>query len=122
MARKLDISANQWGRHESGANRVPAARLWQFCEALNIDIAAVFKDQPFAAARVVPVRAAGGEPRTMLGMEDPGAVWRDASDPAPQEGRGALVQRIGAAARDLSPARQRAALAVIRALRTEDDD
>ncbi|HEY1072982.1 helix-turn-helix transcriptional regulator [Brevundimonas sp.] len=122
MARMLDISTNQWGRHESGANRVPAARLWQFCEALNIDVAAVFRDQPFAAAKGVSAAVVETGPHTLRGMEAPGAVWSDTADQAsPQEGRGTLVQRIGAAARDLSEARQRTALAVIRALKTEDD-
>lgn len=124
MARQLDISTNQWGRHESGRNRVPAARLWQFCQALNIEIAAVFIDQPFASARLDPYRESDSEPQRAYAA-DVGAVWRDETAPSlssspSQDGKGALVQRIGAAARELSETRQRTALAVIRALRIED--
>ena len=119
MARMLDISTNQWGRHESGANRLPAARLWQFCEALNIEVAAVFRDQPFVAVRPSAAFVPLPEPQRPFSLLD------DASgpaDPAPNESGGALVQRIGAAVRALSPERQRTALAVIRALKNEDPE
>ena len=46
MGHELGISANQWGRHESGKNRVPAARLWQFCRAMNVDVAAIYEELP----------------------------------------------------------------------------
>ncbi|MNS46233.1 anaerobic benzoate catabolism transcriptional regulator [compost metagenome] len=119
MARMLDISTNQWGRHESGANRLPAARLWQFCEALNIEVAAVFRDQPFVTARLSAAFIPLPEPQRPFSLHDePG----ETSASAPIESQGMLVQRIGAAARELSPQRQRTALAVIRALKNEDLD
>ena len=51
MGHELGISANQWGRHESGKNRVPAARLWQFCKAMNVDVAAIYEGLPFQILR-----------------------------------------------------------------------
>lgn len=122
MARKLDISTNQWGRHESGVNRLPAARLWQFCQALNIDISAVFRDQPFTKARPLSAIISAPEPQRPFSVHADGDVWRDATELAiPSESDGLLVQKIGAAARDLSQARQRTALAVIRALKDEGE-
>ncbi|WP_292084878.1 MULTISPECIES: helix-turn-helix domain-containing protein [unclassified Brevundimonas] len=115
MARKLDISTNQWGRHESGANRLPAARLWQFCEALKIDITSVFRGQPFSGAVPTATFERLPEPQSLFGAHDAGGQAE-----APPE-HGGLVQRIGAAARDLPEARQRTALAVIRALKDEGD-
>lgn len=115
MARMLGISTNQWGRHESGANRLPAARLWQFCEALKIEVAAMFRDQPFAAARPASAFVAVPEPQRPFSAHDAGGSAEVSLED------GALVQKIGAAARDLPQARQRTALAVIRALKDESD-
>lgn len=118
MGRKLNISTNQWGRHESGANRVPATRLWQFCQAMNIDVAELYQGLPVAMAVPVdtlgtPARGQGAKARVV----DP----EPSRDLADNLSSGSLVQRIGAAARELSPARQRTALAVIRALKLEQD-
>lgn len=113
MARKLDISTNQWGRHESGANRLPAVRLWQFCEALKIDIASVFRDQPFSGGVPSAAFVRPPEPQSLFSAQDAGGQAEAPSD------HGALVQKIGAAARDLSETRQRTALAVLRALKDE---
>lgn len=109
LGEKLDISGNQWGRHESGENRMPAARLWQFCNVLNIDVAAVYGGLPF---NIAPRR---GQP----GMKDRDSETAFTGHPPVTAGQ-PLVQRIGAAARDLPHARQRTVLAVIRALKDED--
>ncbi len=93
-------------------------RLWQFCEALNIDVASVFRDPSIA-----PAKAVNREAQPLRGVMDAGVGWTDAPGCAPPiEAKGALVQRIGAAARELSEARQRTALAVIRALKAEEAD
>ena len=121
MARMLGISTNQWGRHESGANRLPAARLWQFCEALQIEVAAMFRDQPFAAAAPASAFVARPEPQRLFSVHETDAGGETSDQTAALEAQGGLVQRIGAAARELSEGRQRTALAVIRALGAEDD-
>ena len=79
MARKLDISTNQWGRHESGANRLPAARLWQFCEALKIDIASVFRGQPFSGAAPTAAFERPPEPQSLFSAHDAGGGGRGAA-------------------------------------------
>ena len=106
MAHKLGISANQWGRHEAGENRVPAARLWQFCSAMNVTVAEIYDGLP---SNIVLQQGQAG----MGEQETP-------FEGAPPMGQ-PLVQRIGAAARKLPEARQRTALAVIRALKDEGD-
>ncbi|MFK0297728.1 helix-turn-helix domain-containing protein [Brevundimonas sp. NPDC090276] len=121
MARRLGISTNQWGRHESGANRLPAARLWQFCEAMKIEVEAMFRDQPFAPAKPASAFVPLPEPQRPYSAHDP-SQRHDPADPAPLESSGVLVQRIGAVARQLPEARQRTALAVLRALKLEDEN
>ncbi len=113
MGRELGISANQWGRHESGKNRVPAARLWQFCKTMNLDVAVLYDGLSFQIVRDGDYSVAG------VGEQEGGAPAL-AGYPAASAAQ-PLVQRIGAAARDLPEARQRTALAVIRALKDEGD-
>lgn len=112
MGHELGVSANQWGRHESGKNRVPAARLWQFCKAMNVEVAAIYEGLPFQILRDGDYSVAG------MGEKEwaPALVGYPAGAAAQP-----LVQRIGAVVRQLPPARQRTALAVIRALKDEDD-
>ncbi|WP_312781639.1 helix-turn-helix transcriptional regulator [Brevundimonas sp.] len=107
MAHKLGISANQWGRHEAGENRVPAARLWQFCRAMNVTVAEIYDGLP---SNIVLQQG-------QAGMGEQGETPFEGAPPIGQP----LVQRIGAAARKLPEARQRTALAVIRALKDEGD-
>lgn len=116
VASMMGVSTNQWGRHESGTNRLPAARLWQFCEALKIEVEAMFRDQPFASARPASAFIPSREPQQPYSIHDSS----ERLDPAASS-PGALVQRIGAAARQLPEARQRTALAVIQALKLEDE-
>lgn len=107
MGRKLGISANQWGRHESGENRVPAARLWQFCSAMNVEVAEIYAGLP---NNIVLQQ---GQP----GMAEQGETTYESPPPIGHP----LIQRIGAAARKLPEARQRTVLAVIRALKAEPE-
>jgi transcriptional regulator with XRE-family HTH domain len=107
MGKKLGISANQWGRHESGENRVPAARLWQFCNAMNVGVAEIYEGLP---AHIVLQQ---GQP----GMKEEFEVVFESPAPVGHP----LIQRIGAAARKLPEARQRTVLAVIRALKAEPE-
>jgi len=112
MGHKLGISANQWGRHESGKNRVPAARLWQFCKTMNVDVAAIYDGLSFHIVREGDYSVDGmGEKEWAPSL----AGYSPVVTPQP------LVQRIGAAVRQLPEARQRTALAVIRALKDEGD-
>lgn len=106
LAQKLGISANQWGRHESGENRVPAARLWQFCKTMNVEVSEVYDGLPASIVLQQP----------QPGMKDDS----EAVFVGPPRIGHPLVQRIGSAARKLPEARQRTLLAVIRALRDED--
>ena len=123
LGQMLDISGNQWGRHESGFNRLPAARLWQFCNVLNIDVAEVYEGLPF---NIAP----RGAPEAHVMMSEPaGGVYEEgASAPTPPplpdraSGGQPLVQRIGAVARQLPEARQRTALVIMRALNAQDED
>ncbi|MGH7018336.1 MAG: helix-turn-helix domain-containing protein [Brevundimonas sp.] len=114
MGEQLGISANQWGRHESGKNRVPAGRLWQFCKVIGVDVATIYDGLPF---HILP-EANDSVPG--MGEEDRGAPAL-AGYPEPAVSQ-PLVQRIGAVARQLPEARQRTALAVIRALKLEGED
>ena len=122
LGQMLDISGNQWGRHESGFNRLPAARLWQFCNVLNIDVAEVYEGLPF---NIAP----RGAPEAQAMMSEPAGVYEEgASAPTPPplpdraSGGQPLVQRIGAVARQLPEARQRTALVIMRALKAQDED
>ncbi len=122
LGHMLDISGNQWGRHESGENRMPAGRLWQFCNVLNIAVAEVYEGLPF---NIAP--RAGREAEAV--MPEPADGFHEEGAPAPTPpllvgragGGQPLVQRIGAIARQLPEARQRTALAVIRALKLEEE-
>lgn len=122
LGKMLDISGNQWGRHESGENRMPAARLWQFCNVLSIDVAEVYQGLPFNIAPRRSRRPGAGATEQAPGVHEEGAP---APTPPPLADKAAggqpLVQRIGAVARQLPEARQRTALAVIRALKLEDE-
>ncbi|MNE18709.1 anaerobic benzoate catabolism transcriptional regulator [compost metagenome] len=112
MGQELGVSANQWGRHESGENRVPAARLWQFCKAMNVDVAVLYEGLPFQIMRDSDYSVAG------MGEKD----WGPALTGYPVKAAAPLVQRIGAVVRQLPEARQRTALAVVRALKLEQGD
>lgn len=124
LGQMLDISGNQWGRHESGLNRLPAARLWQFCNVLNIDVAGIYEGLPF---NIAPRGGQEAEEAVMPARS--GNVYEEgapAPTPPPLPGRASggqpLVQRIGAVARQLPEARQRTALVIMRALKAQDED
>lgn len=97
----LGISSNQWSRHESGENRIPAARLWQFCHVVGADVAAVFQGLPHSVGPVAKVS----------GMAETGMAFHHATD-----GDGAETRSIAAAARKLPASSRRLLLAIVRAM------
>ncbi|MET4684219.1 helix-turn-helix domain-containing protein [Brevundimonas faecalis] len=110
MALKLGISTNQWGRHEAGINRVPASRLLLFSQFMQVDTTALFAGLPTEQGVTAPSAAGAARPASA-----------SIADAEINEGSSALVLRIAAAARELPEARQRTLLAVIRALKAEDE-
>lgn len=121
LGQMLDISGNQWGRHEIGLNRLPAARLWQFCNVLNVDVAEVYEGLPFNIAPRGGQETEAMAPEAADGFHEEGAPAPTRPPLQDRVGGQPLVQRIGAVARQLPEARQRTALAVIRALKLEQD-
>lgn len=99
----LGVSKGQWQKYENGSNRMPAARLWQFCRLMGIDIAAIYEDLPWN----VP----GAAPR-------PGMAESDAA--FDHEPGVAEAQAMAEEARSLSPAGRRLALAAIRGMRAAE--
>lgn len=47
LAEMLDVSPGTIQKYEQGGVRVPASRLWQVCNLLDIDVANLFKGLPF---------------------------------------------------------------------------
>jgi transcriptional regulator with XRE-family HTH domain len=97
----LGISSNQWSRHEAGKNRIPAARLWQFCHLVKADVKVVFGDLPHSVG-----------PLTAL----PGMAEEGSSFGHRMEVDEADTRAIAAAARQLSPQSRRLLLAIIRVM------
>jgi len=46
LAVRLDVSPATVQKYEKGQVRVPAARLWQMCRLLKVDVAELFEDLP----------------------------------------------------------------------------
>lgn len=46
LAARLDVSESTIQHYEDGDVRVPAARLWQICRLLDIEVAAIFEGLP----------------------------------------------------------------------------
>lgn len=104
VCQALGISSNQWSRHESGKNRIPAARLWQFCHLVRADVRAVFGELPHSV----------GPLAVLAGMAEEGAVFRHEDDADDMD-----MRAIVAAARKLPPASRRLLLAIVRAMGEE---
>ena len=46
LAEKVGVRFQQVQKYEAGANRISAARLWLFCQALEVDVAYFFEGLP----------------------------------------------------------------------------
>lgn len=101
VCQALGISSNQWSRHESGKNRIPAARLWQFCHLVGADVRALFGELPHSVGPLADI--VGMAEETTPFQHDDATQDRDIS---------ALV----AAARKLPPASRRLLLAIVRVI------
>lgn len=97
----LGISSNQWSRHESGENRIPAARLWQFCHLVGADVRAIFESLPHS---VGPVEKSTGMAETAASFDHEA------------EGEGADTRSIASAARRLPASSRRLLLTIVRAM------
>lgn len=51
MAQMLDVSESTIQQWEEGRTRLPAARLWQVCNLLEIEVSAFFGDMPHHVER-----------------------------------------------------------------------
>jgi transcriptional regulator with XRE-family HTH domain len=95
----LGVSKGQIQKYENGSNRIPASRLWQLCNVLGVNIAEVYQALPWN----VP------GPATPAGVGESAAAFdHEASD--------LEVEALASAARMLSPASRRLALAAVRGM------
>jgi len=46
LAQRVGVRFQQIQKYEAGANRISAARLWRFCQALDVDVAYFFEGLP----------------------------------------------------------------------------
>lgn len=100
MAQMLEVSESTIQQWEEGRTRLPAARLWQVCNLLDIEVSGFFGGMPHHVERL----AAGGL------MEDaPGF----AADPE----RGKRVSALTRAAAKLPPDRLAIAVDLVKALK-----
>lgn len=97
----LGISSNQWSRHESGENRIPAARLWQFCHLIGADVRTLFDGLPHSVGPLGKV----------VGVSEPSTPF----DHGP-EGEGADMRAIASAARRLPASSRHLLLTIARAM------
>ena len=102
----LGISSNQWSRHESGENRIPAARLWQFCHLIGADVRTLFDGLPHF---VGPVEKA-------MGVSEVSTPFDHAAEGDGPEGNGADTRAIASAARRLPASSRQLLLTIARAL------
>ena len=100
----LGISSNQWSRHESGKNRIPAARLWQFCQLVRADVTALFERLPHSVTA----------DSTSPDLSEDNAALHHADDD-----KEADIRTIVAGARSLTPGSRRLLLEMIRLMREE---
>jgi transcriptional regulator with XRE-family HTH domain len=103
VAEALQVSESRIQHHEGG-ERVPAARLWQFCNIYGVDVREVFGGLPFSVGRD-PAPAVSG-------MKEEGARFEAETAATPE------LRAILEAAARLSPFEQRLALAAIRGMAT----
>ncbi|QYF86706.1 helix-turn-helix domain-containing protein [Brevundimonas sp. PAMC22021] len=103
VAEALQVSESRIQHHEGG-ERVPAARLWQFCNIYGVDVHEVFGGLPSS----VGPQAALAEP----GVREAGARFETETAATPE------LCAIMEAAAQLSPFEQRLALAAIRGMGT----
>ena len=123
----IDVSVSTVQHMEDGSSRIPAVRLWQLCEALDIRPADMFEKFPWhdpstTAARRSPVNPTYPTPKGSDGGQH--AVFEDGPDaPAPSDIRPTPELRsLMQTARDLSPRDLKIALATVRALKAADQD
>ncbi len=107
LAKALDISASTVQKYEEGRVRIPAARLWQLCNLLDVDVAEFFQGLPHSVARPAP----GLEARP-TGVRD-GKQAEFLMD----DGRGRKAAAVARAASKLRPDRLDIAIDLIKALR-----
>ena len=123
----IGVSVSAVQHMEDGSSRIPAARLWQLCVALDIRPADMFEDFPWrepsaAATRPSPVEPTYPTPKGSEGGQH--AVCEDGPDaPAPSDIRPTPELRsLMQTARDLSPRDLKIALATVRALKAANED
>ena len=58
LAEKVGVRFQQVQKYEAGANRISAARLWLFCQALEVDVAYFFEGLPSARGDASAVHSA----------------------------------------------------------------
>ena len=98
MAAYLGVSVATIQRFENGSQRIPAGRLWQMCNRLNLELGEIFADLPHQ------VVSTGGleEPDTSFDHED---------------GRSKPMNALTKAARHLSLDRLEIAVVIVKALK-----
>ena len=98
LAEYLDVSVATIQRYENGGQRIPAARLWQICRRLNIEVSALFAELPCH----VGVADGVAEPQIPFDHED---------------GRTKSMTALNKAAAKLSTDRLEIAVEIVRALK-----
>ena len=109
LAAALDISASTIQKYEEGNLRISAARLWQLCNFLGVDVADFFKDLPHHVARPLPEPPAGVALNAV--REDPQVTF------VMNDGNGRKAAAVARAAAKLNDGRLDIALDPIKALR-----
>lgn len=103
VADALQVSESRIQHHEGG-DRVPAARLWQFCNIYGVDVREVYGGLPSSV---------GPETGSVhAGVKEEGARFDSGASATPE------MRAILEAAAQLSPFEQRLALAAIRGMGT----
>lgn len=107
VAERLGVSISTIQKYEEGRTRVPAARLWQVCNLLGVDVAALFSDLPH---HVLRDSAQTGVVAT--GVAETGAAF------ARDDGRARRASSIARHAARLTDERLEIAETLVKALRT----
>lgn len=61
LAQRVGVRFQQIQKYEAGANRISAARLWRFCQALEVDVAYFFDGLRSERGEAASVRDEGAE-------------------------------------------------------------
>lgn len=121
----IGVSVSAVQHMEEGSSRIPAVRLWQLCEVLDIWPADMFEKFPWrdpstTAARQSPVMPTYPTPKGSEGGQQ--TVFED-GPPSPSDTRPTPELRsLMQTARDLSPRDLKIALATVRALKAASED